>query len=210
MRFANPSPPSGWIEDFHLQAVDHARHTYHAPAAPGVVRQEASEPVGRLHAQEPDEEQKHAVTREEVYKFAWGCIKQGRPEPAAVAVVCFEWLQRPENVVGGLLTWSDYRSNKWPHAVRIEHHKNKALVWHPLEETVDGEIVKFYAEAEDILNHLPKLGIPMIMRRTRKVSARAMPKYGPIPAWKRWCSSYARKLTACRSCSRSTPAGTAA
>src|SRR5262249_21810892 len=26
LRFANPSPPSGWIEDFHLQAVDHARH----------------------------------------------------------------------------------------------------------------------------------------------------------------------------------------
>jgi hypothetical protein len=26
-RFANPSPPSGWIKDFHLQAVDHARHT---------------------------------------------------------------------------------------------------------------------------------------------------------------------------------------
>ena len=27
LRFANPSPPSGWTEDFHLQAVDHARHT---------------------------------------------------------------------------------------------------------------------------------------------------------------------------------------
>src|SRR5262249_24082511 len=27
LRFANPSPPSGWIEDSHLQAVDHARHT---------------------------------------------------------------------------------------------------------------------------------------------------------------------------------------
>src|SRR5215207_6492872 len=27
LRFANPSPPSGWIEDFHSQAVDHARHT---------------------------------------------------------------------------------------------------------------------------------------------------------------------------------------
>src|ERR1700693_4190713 len=25
--FANPSPPSGWIEDLHLQAEDHARHT---------------------------------------------------------------------------------------------------------------------------------------------------------------------------------------
>ncbi len=90
---------------------------------------------------------KHAVTREEVYKFAWGCIKEGRPEPAAVAVICFEWLQRPENVVAGFLTWPDYRSKNWPHAVRIEHQKNKALVWHPLEETVDDEIVKFYAEA---------------------------------------------------------------
>jgi hypothetical protein len=27
LRFANPSPPSGWIKDFHLQAVDHAQHT---------------------------------------------------------------------------------------------------------------------------------------------------------------------------------------
>src|SRR6266702_3905840 len=27
LRFANPSPPSGWIEDFHLQAVVHARRT---------------------------------------------------------------------------------------------------------------------------------------------------------------------------------------
>src|SRR5271165_1577969 len=27
LRFANPSPPSGWVEDLHLQAVKHARHT---------------------------------------------------------------------------------------------------------------------------------------------------------------------------------------
>src|SRR6266404_1458373 len=27
LRFANPSPPSGWIEDFHVQAVVHTRHT---------------------------------------------------------------------------------------------------------------------------------------------------------------------------------------
>jgi hypothetical protein len=31
LRFANPSPSSGWIEDFHLQAVDHARHTTKSP-----------------------------------------------------------------------------------------------------------------------------------------------------------------------------------
>ena len=33
LRFANPSPPSGWIKDLHLQAVDHARHTRKAPPA---------------------------------------------------------------------------------------------------------------------------------------------------------------------------------
>ena len=27
LRFANPSPPSGWIGDFHPQAIEHARHT---------------------------------------------------------------------------------------------------------------------------------------------------------------------------------------
>jgi hypothetical protein len=40
-----------------------------------------------------------ALSREEVYQFAWGCIKRGRPEPAAVAVICSEWLQRPKNGV---------------------------------------------------------------------------------------------------------------
>src|SRR5215831_2471285 len=34
LRFANPSPPSGWIEDFHLQAVDHARHTMRTARTP--------------------------------------------------------------------------------------------------------------------------------------------------------------------------------
>ena len=39
LRFANPSPPSGWIEDSHLQAVDHARHTTQkAPSGGGLSR----------------------------------------------------------------------------------------------------------------------------------------------------------------------------
>ena len=33
LRFANPSPSSGWIEDFHLQAVVHTRHTARGPPA---------------------------------------------------------------------------------------------------------------------------------------------------------------------------------
>jgi hypothetical protein len=137
---------------------------------------------------------KHAVTREEVYKFAWGCIAEGPPEPAAVAVICFEWLQRPENVVAGLLTWPDYRSKKWPHAVRIEHHKNKALVWHPLEETIDGEIVKFYAEAEDILIHLPKLGIPMIMRKIAKGEGKGTAKLWSYPGMEKIVQTLRKKI----------------
>src|SRR5215472_11032978 len=27
LRFTSPSPPSGWAEDFHLQAAEHAQHT---------------------------------------------------------------------------------------------------------------------------------------------------------------------------------------
>src|ERR1700675_4380643 len=40
LRFANPSPPSGWIEDFHLQAVVHTRRTRKTPGSclPGGLR----------------------------------------------------------------------------------------------------------------------------------------------------------------------------
>ena len=50
---------------------------------------------------------KPAVTREDVYKFAWKAIEAGHPEPAAAAVISFEWLQRPENVLAGCITWPD-------------------------------------------------------------------------------------------------------
>lgn len=107
---------------------------------------------------------KPAVTREQVYAFAWGCIEHGRPEPAAAAVICFEWLQRPENVLAGYIRWTDYRSKAWPHAIRIEHHKTGELVWHPLEETVDGVRITFYADAEAVLAKVPRRGTPMILR----------------------------------------------
>ena len=45
---------------------------------------------------------KFAVTRDQVYAFASGAIERGRPEAAAAAVICFEWLQRPENVLAGI------------------------------------------------------------------------------------------------------------
>lgn len=111
---------------------------------------------------------KAAVTRELVYRFAWGCIENGQPGAAAAAVICFEWLQRPENVLAGYLRWPDYRSSEAPNAIRIEHHKTGAVVWHPLEETTDSGVVKFYEDAEEVLACLPRCGVPMILREFRK------------------------------------------
>jgi hypothetical protein len=110
---------------------------------------------------------KPAVTREDVYRFVDGAVKLGRPEAAAAAVICFEWLQRPENVLAGILRWPDYRSKEWPSAIKILHHKTGAVVWHPLEETIEGNIIEFYAEAEAVLAQLPRRGIPMILREAK-------------------------------------------
>jgi hypothetical protein len=113
---------------------------------------------------------KPAVSRDQVYQFAWGCIERNKPEPAAAAVICFEWLQRPENVLAGALRWPDYRNKDWPNAIKIVHHKTGATVWHPLQEN-DGTL--FYEEAEVVLSKLPRRGVPMILReiKTRNGSA---------------------------------------
>lgn len=122
---------------------------------------------------------KGAVTREQVYAFAWGCIKLATDEAraaAAAAVICFEWLQRPENVISGYIRWTDYRTDPAKATIRIEHHKTGKQVLHPLEErNQDGELVKFYEEAEDIISRLPRLGVPMIMRRTDDENKTAKP-----------------------------------
>lgn len=110
---------------------------------------------------------KPAVTREQVYPFAWGCIEHEEPETGAAAVICFEWLQRPENVIAGYLRWSDYRSKDWPSAIKIEHHKTGEVVWHPLEEVSAGKVTRFYEDAEGVLSHLPRRGLPMILREVK-------------------------------------------
>jgi hypothetical protein len=56
-----------------------------------------------------------------------------------------------------------------------------ALVWHPLEEEVDGECIKFYADAEKIISRLPKLGIAMIMRQIQKGESKGDAKKWPYP-----------------------------
>jgi hypothetical protein len=99
---------------------------------------------------------KAAVDREAVYTFAWAAIEAERPEAAAAAVICFEWLQRPENVVGGYVRWGDYRPGE---SIRIEHHKTGQMVVHPL---TDGAVA-FYPEAEEVLAQMPKRGLAIVL-----------------------------------------------
>ncbi|WP_375413054.1 hypothetical protein [uncultured Bradyrhizobium sp.] len=107
---------------------------------------------------------KPAATRDQVYAFAWGAVAAGFPEPAAAAVICFEWLQRPENVLAGYVMWNGYRGPSHPTQIRIEHHKTGEMVMHPLEDIVDGDRVLFYEEAEQVLSHLSRIGVGLVMR----------------------------------------------
>jgi hypothetical protein len=111
---------------------------------------------------------KAAVDRETVYEFAWKAIEVGYPEPAAAAVICFEWLQRPENVLAGCITWNDYRGNEVPTAIKVEHHKTGVVLWHPLEESTDEGVIQFYADAEAVLGRLPRRGVPLILKQRRR------------------------------------------
>src|SRR4030088_313964 len=107
---------------------------------------------------------KQAVNREQVYTFAHGCVERGEPECGAAAVICFEWLPRPENVIAGHIKWTGYRTGPKP-TIRIEHHKTGAVIDHPLEERLaDGTTVRFYDDAEAVLAKLTRRGIPMILR----------------------------------------------
>lgn len=103
---------------------------------------------------------KAAVTREEVYVFARAAETANRPEVAAAAVICFEWLQRPENVIAGYVQWPNYVPGE---SILIEHHKTGASVRHPLSGIVGAEHVLFYANAESVLGKLPKRGISLIL-----------------------------------------------
>jgi len=103
--------------------------------------------------------QKAAHDRDDVYAFAWKAIEAGQPELGAAAVICFEWLQRPENVIGGYVRWTDYQPGR---SIRIEHHKTGQVVQHPLVDVEAGAL--FYEDAEAVLGKLPRRGIPMILR----------------------------------------------
>jgi len=98
------------------------------------------------------------ATRAEAFALSAALQDFGHPHLAIVPLVCFEWLQRPENILAGHLRWSDYRPSDRPSHVRIVHHKTGEVVWHPLE--VHGE--RFYPELEEALAGLSKIAVPIV------------------------------------------------
>ena len=74
------------------------------------------------------------ATREEAFALSSAIAAEHHPHLAAVPLICFEWLQRPENVLAGHLTWSDIRPSALPRHVRIDHHQTGEKVLQPLED----------------------------------------------------------------------------
>lgn len=101
---------------------------------------------------------KHA-SREQAYALSKAITVYGHPHLAAVPLICFEWLQRPENILSGHLSWQDYRPAERPDCVRIVHHKTGEIVWHPLETPSE----RFYPELEAYLAKLERKAVALIV-----------------------------------------------
>lgn len=102
---------------------------------------------------------KKAATREEAYALSNTLKQMGHPHLGLVPLVCYEWHQRPENILAGHLRWSDVRPASRPNAVRLEHHKTRVEVWLPLED----EGARLFPEIEAYLAELPRLGTPIVL-----------------------------------------------
>jgi hypothetical protein len=87
----------------------------------------------------------------------------------AAALICFEWLQRPENVLASSITWGDYRGPSHPTHVRIFHHKTGAEFYQPLEENKRS----LYPELEGYLASLSRPAAQVVVTNGTRAAPRA-------------------------------------
>jgi hypothetical protein len=100
-----------------------------------------------------------------------------------VPLICFEWLQRPENVLCGHLNWSDYCPDdlEFPH-VKVVHHKTLERVEMPLRWSTSSSDQpwgdQLFPELTSYLDGLERLGTPIVLsapkRKTRIALTNAM------------------------------------
>lgn len=104
------------------------------------------------------------ATREQALIFAKAAQEAGHPALGVAALICFEWHQRPEDVRGGRINWTDYRTAEQPVKVRVFHRKTRKRVWKLLEISRKGRgRLLLYPELESMLAALPRLGVPIVM-----------------------------------------------
>jgi hypothetical protein len=111
------------------------------------------------------------ASRVAAYALHDALVGAGELHLAAVPLICFEWHQRPENVLAGHLTWTDYRPPNRPNAVRILHHKTGELVWLPLADRRG----PLFPELTAYLDSLEHLGVPMVLMRPERKGGPARP-----------------------------------
>ena len=104
------------------------------------------------------------ATRNEAYAPAEALFADGHPGLAVAPLIAYEWLQRPENVLAGKISWADYRPAQHPRHVRIEHHKTRKMIWQPLED----EFGRLYPEIGTFLTRVPRLGLPIVLLDPRR------------------------------------------
>ena len=100
-----------------------------------------------------------AATRAQAFALHEALVAAGEPHLAVAPLVCFEWLQRPENILAGHLAWTDYRPSDRPNAVRILHHKTGEMVWMMLRD----EAGPFFPELTAYLDVLRRIGVPIVL-----------------------------------------------
>ncbi|MEL6218305.1 MAG: hypothetical protein AAFR79_07540 [Pseudomonadota bacterium] len=113
-------------------------------------------PFKGLEMERRQKETTQPATVEETYALAKALSEIGHPHLGAAALICFEWLQRPENVLAGAVTWSGYRAGM---SVRIDHWKTHVTVDHDL--SADDELL--YPELEAYLAGLDRVGLPIVL-----------------------------------------------
>ena len=105
------------------------------------------------------------ASRAEAFALHQALIGAGERHLAAVPLICFEWHQRPENVLAGHLSWADYKRSDRPNWVRIEHHKTGEQVDMPLFDR-HGPL---FPELVAYLDGLERLGIPIVLMKPKRL-----------------------------------------
>jgi integrase len=122
-------------------------------------------PFNGVELEHGQKDKAQASSRAEAYALHKALLDPGEPHLAAAPLICFEWHQRPENVIEGHLTWADYRRKERPNWVRIEHHKTGKQVDMPLADR-DGPL---FPELTAYLDGLEGLGIPIVPMKPKRV-----------------------------------------